>query len=237
MGKKMIRIFIIIVIFTTFIHCTKDVNRPENLLEKPVLLDAPLETAIVEKGIDAVPEQDAIEVQWELNSIFKGYKVYRRTQDEDEFSPIRTLGETDSLFIDSENIVFNKRYYYYLLGRDKNNNWSQPSDTVNYLLINKAFNLEKTVKQNKLTFHWQIHDFSPEKYYLKLYDENQDEIIWLSEIMPSYTTLEEKFDYNWDGKAITPNLTIGIPYRWRVDIKGPSQNSGSESNWQRFTLE
>lgn len=233
----MIKLWIIVVFLSCFVFCTKDVNKPEELLETPVLLGAPSETALVERGIDALPEHDVIQVQWELNTVFKGYKLYRRVQGEDEFTSIRNFGENDSIFIDFQNIVFNKRYYYYLLGKDKNNNWSEPSDTVDYMLIAKAFNLEKTFRDNKVTFHWQFHDFSPEMYYLKLYNVATDDLIWLSEILPSYTTLDEQIDFNWDGKALVANLTSGHSYRWRIDIKGPSQNSGSESHWQQFKLD
>lgn len=231
--KKLISILIIALFLP---GCSKKSTEPEIKGEGPKLLAAPAETDVLERGIDAIPEQDAIQIQWELGSEFKGFKLYKRSQSETEFKQIRSFGAEDSVFIDSQNITFNTRYYYYLVGRRQDNHWSEPSDTVDYMLIAKAFNLEKSVENNKITFHWQFHDFSPEMYFLRLYDETTEQLIWLSEIQPSYTTLEERVDYNWDGRAQVPNLEPGRPYRWRIDIRGPALNSGSESNWHRFSL-
>ena len=229
------RVFFLVIVLFLF-ACDKEVNKPEVLADPPVLIQSPSETDLSEAGIDAIPENDAIQIQWELNTELKGYKLYRRAQNEDQFSVIRTFNDKDSIFYDSENITYNTRFFYCLEGKDKNNNWTEPSDTLDYMLVVKAFNLYQTAGEN-LTFHWQFQDFSPEMYYLKLYDEATDDLIWMSEVQPSYTTLEEQVEYNWDGRALKQALDSNRSYRWRIDVKGPDRNSGSESNWQRFTNE
>jgi hypothetical protein len=225
---------VLILLSIAFLGCEKEINKPDTLVDPPQLVSSPAEMDVSEAGIDAIPEADAIQIQWELNADLKGYKLYRRVQNEDEYSVIRLFNEKDSLYFDSQNITYNTRYFYCLEGKDKNNNWTEPSDTLDYMLVVKAFNLYQTTGE-KMTFHWQFHDFSPEMYYLKLYDDATDDLIWMSGIQPSYTTLEEQAEYNWDGHALKQVLEKNRSYRWRIDVKGPDRNSGSESNWQRFT--
>jgi hypothetical protein len=48
--------------------------------------------------------------------------------------------------------------------------------------------------------------------------------------------MSESVIYNWDGMAADRDLEAGVRYRWRVDIVGPANHSGSESRWHRFEL-
>ncbi|NIA31411.1 MAG: hypothetical protein GWP06_16075 [Actinobacteria bacterium] len=189
---------------------------------------------MTERGTDAIPDKNAIQIQWELDAVFHGYRLYKKSQEDKTFSLTADLGETDSLYIDEKNIVFNVRYLYFIKGVDENGTWSEPSDTVDYMLIAKAFNLLVSSEEH-LFFHWQFYDYSPEMYILKLFDAQDDNLIWISEIMPSYETLDEQAVYNWDGKA--RQMTPGRAYKWRIDIRGPNLNSGSESHWQKFVLQ
>jgi len=218
-----------------FFGCKKNAENPASILEAPVILSSPSDTVLTERGIDAIPEKNAIQIQWELDSIFHGYKLYKKSQDEETFSLLSELGSSDSVYIDTKNIAFNVRYFYFVMGVDENGVRSEPSDTVDYMLIAKAFNLLVS-SQEHILFHWQFYDYSPEMYILKLFDAQDDSLIWISEIMPSYETLDEQAQFNWDGKAKTRLLVPGKAYQWRIDIRGPSLNSGSESHWQKFIL-
>lgn len=218
-----------------FSYCKKNAENPAPVLEAPVILSSPPDTLLTERGIDAIPDKDAIQIQWELDPIFHGYKLYKKSQEEESFSLLAELGPSDSIFIDTKHIVLNVRYFYFVTGMDENGAWSEPSDTVNYMLIAKAFNLLVSLKEHIL-FHWQFYDYSPETYILKLFDAQDETPVWLSEIMPSYETLEEQAVYNWDGKARIRQLVPGKSYKWRIDIRGPNLNCGSESHWQKFVL-
>jgi len=217
-------------------NCKKNADNPVPIPEAPVILSSPPDTVLTEKGIDAIPDNNAIQIQWELDSIFNGYRLYKKSQKDEIFSLAADLGEADSLYIDEKNVVFNVRYFYFIKGVDENGTWSESSDTVNYMLIAKAFNLLVSSEEH-LLFHWQFYDYSPEMYILKLFDAQDDNLIWMSEIMPSYETLDEQAQFNWDGKAKIRQLVPGKAYQWRVDIRGPSLNSGSESHWQKFVLQ
>jgi hypothetical protein len=101
-------------------------------------------------------------------------------------------------------------------------------------LIAKAFDLSVSFDPN-LVFHWRIQDFSPKVYFLRLFVDRTDELLWMSTIAPNYET-EEQAVFDWDLKARGTAMVSGESYRWRIDQGGAENNSGSESQWNRFVL-
>jgi len=222
-------------VFILVIYCSKQIDKPENLVQAPILLSSPPDTLVNERGIDAVPEDDAIRVEWINEDRFVKYTLYRKSEDEEDFSLLANATENDSFIVDQQDIFINKRYYYYLTARDRDGHWSEPSDTVDYMLVAKAYNLAVSF-QDKLRFHWNVVEITPDRYILKLFDDKTDSVVWFSRVSSNYQGTEESVDYNWDGRAVTAQLTSGVKYRWRIDIIGPTAHSGSESNWHKFIM-
>ncbi len=226
-----LHLFLICICFCLFLACTEN-EEEQPLLRAPEILESPNDMDELENGIDAVPQADAIQVQWINEDIYTGYQIHRKAQDEQNFTLLAEAAEGDSAFVDT-NIELFKRYYYYLTGFDDNQ--SMPSDTVNYMLVTKAYNLSVSLQQ-EIRFHWQLEDIAPDEYILKLFKDATGEKIWFSRIQSSYQGMSESVVYNWDGTAAFNDLERGVQYRWRIDIVGPANFSGSESAWHRFIV-
>ncbi|MBD3383503.1 hypothetical protein GF407_01130 [candidate division KSB1 bacterium] len=214
-----------------FTACS-ETSEEEPLLQPPMVVAAVSDMAEQERGIDAVPESNAIQIQWMKQNIYDGYQLYRKSQSQDEFDLFAEISGEDSTYLDIEVEQF-KRYFYYIIGFSDRQ--SAPSDTVNYMLVTKAYNLSVSL-QDSIIFHWQLEDIAPDEYILKLFDDTSNEKIWFSRIQSSYQGMSESVIYNWDGMAASRDLEADVRYRWRVDIVGPAHRSGSESRWHRFEL-
>ena len=215
-----------------FLACQNSGTEPNYTLDPPVLLPPPDDLAVDERGLDAVPEYDAIQVEWMRREDVTLY-LYRRAETEKDFSRIYTASESDSIYLDRQ-IELNRHYDYFLIADDGTVK-SEPSDTLGYKVVAKAYHLT-TVVSDSLVFYWQLQESPPDVYVLKLYDDFADEPVWFSQIQSSYSGLEERVGFNWDSQAWIPELKAGHRYRWRVDIVGPSTHSGSESAWQYFLI-
>lgn len=224
-------LFYFCIMVALFCHCHKKATDSSPYVQPPRFVPAAADTVEIEAGIDAVPESDAIFLQWYKNSQYHGFRLSRRAQDEKVFSVIAELSQSDSSYLDP--VTINVRYYYYLQACDEEDHWSEPSDTVNYLLLPKAIALN-IVFTTPMEFSWKIKGINPPRFIVRLYDEASDELIWLSKVASSYQGGEEKIKYNWDGKAKLERLISGKRYRWRVDCLDNTPNTGSESNWHRF---
>jgi hypothetical protein len=221
-------------ILVAFLSCHAD-NPITVKWAPPKLLPVPADTSINETGMDAVPEFDGIQVQWQLEAHFMSYDLYRRQQSEAKFSLIASLADKDSIYIDMQGIVLNKRYYYYLIGKDEDQHASAPSDTLSYMLLPKAFNLSVSTG-NVTSFHWQVQDIAPSRYVLKLFEDATQTPVWFSTVPSSYQGSEEQAVFNWDNASHISPLISGGRYRWRIDIVGATFDSGSESGWHRFAM-
>lgn len=142
------------------------------------------------------------------------------------------MNAPDSIFIDYD-IELESRYYYYLKSVDKRRFDSVTSDTVSYMLLSKARNLNHS-KVAKPTFAWHYPFVSPVGYLLRMEDVNSDEVIWIS-LVTSFDSITE-IQYNWDGKALLDSIPTNPQFRWRVDVLGPDIFSGSESVWKLLEL-
>ncbi len=215
--------------------CRKQATDSQPLLPIPIFISSPADTLVIERGIDAVPDLNAIQVDWQIMPEYKGYELFRRSVDETKFSLLHSFSEKDSSYLDQSAILTNKWYYYYIRAYDKKQNRTPPSDTLDYMLLDKAFNLSVSLK-DPVIFHWQVQEILSPFYVLKLFDDTSGEKIWFSRISSSYQGFEEQAVYNWDGKAELLQLIPNRGYRWRVDIVGPEIRSGSESAWHKFKM-
>ncbi|MBC7187691.1 MAG: hypothetical protein H5U38_11720 [Calditrichaeota bacterium] len=217
-----------------FLLCSKNVTE-ERGPAAPILLPPPDELAVVEKGIDAVPEADAIQLDWLApeGEEVAGFRLYRRTGRSGPFLLLKSFKAQDSTYVDAAGIEIGTRYFYFMTAVDYSGRESAPSDTVDYMLVPKAFNLHCSAGLTPV-FRWHVQDY-PAQYVLKLFDLSDGSKVWFSLVPSSYQGQEEVVTYNWDGAAAAPALVSGRQYRWRVDVVGVERNSGSESAWSRFT--
>jgi hypothetical protein len=226
----------IVLILISVCQCDRQTTTPDLLSIRVAFVPASADTAVTECGIDAVPQADAIQLQWQLQSGLSEYRLYRKAAHEARFALLVVLNEPESYYTDSENILLNTRYFYYLIAANREGRVTQPSDTVDYMLLPKPINLAQAWKADTLLFHWQPAPQSlPDYYLLKLFDDATLRLIWLA-LVPSYQAVEEKVIYNRDGQARLTRLETGRAYRWRVDAVGSESRSGSESQWQKFTM-
>ncbi|MBN1997405.1 hypothetical protein JW935_07630 [candidate division KSB1 bacterium] len=213
------------------VFCQKGPNNPDPLPPAPDLIRTLPDTSIIEGGIDAIPEYDAIRIEWIDRPIYEKYALYRKAANEDVFLLLHFSPAGDSAFTDMINISLNTRYYYYLKGMDENGNWSAPSDTLNYLLIPKVNNLVYSTSDS--SFYWSRQEIPPRSFIVKLFTKADNRLVWRCQIEPIYHQSVQYVKFNVDGTA-KQQLQSGIWYIWRIDSVGPAQNSGSESGWNSF---
>jgi hypothetical protein len=213
--------------------CGDSGTNPEPLPPVPHFVTAVSDTATIEQGIDAIPEEDAIFLQWHRDEALAGFQLFRRSEGEKSFAMIATLTARDSIYYDR--ISPNLRCYYYLRGVADDERLSAASDTVDYMLLAKATDLAVN-DGDPLLFSWSVGLMRPASYVLRLQEENSGAPVWISRIQPGYQGTQESAAYNFDGRARLQRLKSGVRYRWRLDCVGAAPRSGSESAWQGFSL-
>lgn len=216
--------------------CSKSPTDNGDLLPAPRLLQNPADTAMVEVGIDAVENSNAIQLDWQPGDDQKpaGYRLYRRDGQNGQFALVVSLSRNTTTYLDTTGVRTDTRYYYFLTAFNDDDKESTSSDTLSYTLLDKAFNLSNTL-DTKPIFSWQINAF-PQFYVLKLVEADTDRKIWVVQVKSDFTPPGDQVRFNADGSAIVDSLGHNISYRWRIDVIGPSTNSGSESLWKRFSI-
>ena len=128
-------------------------------------------------------------------------------------------------------------YYYYILAVSDEDVRSDPSDTLDYKVLEKADQLHlKDGKVPRPLFQWKDpHDWPAPYYIIRLMDVVADDFIWITRVDPQFADFQE-VQYNVDGSATMDSLETGGTYDWRIDIAGSQNNCGSESQWVRFQL-
>lgn len=223
---------IVWVIFITF-TCSKKINQSGLKPAKVVLIPVVADTSRIEKGLDTVPERDAIRIEWILNSDERviGYEIYRKSgESNSKFVKLFTAAETDSFY---EDIVpqIGVRYYYTVLAVNDEDLRSESGDTLSYMLLQKASNLKPKGEssEGKPVFSWTDGNQAHE-YVLRIAENATNRFVWVAVIQADYGNPIQSVVFNADQKASYSALIQGTDYRWRVDVRG--QNfSGSESEW------
>jgi len=214
--------------------CGKSPEGPAEELPAPVLLPVPDDLSVDEGGVDAVPEKNAIQIQWEAYPRRDArIQIYRSDAEEGEFSLRTELSATDTVFLD-ERVAIGTRYWYFLIAK-KDGSVSPTSDTVSYKLLEKPFALWENPTPRP-TFRWRVSEI-PVEYVIKLFELPSDNKVWFAVVSPDFNSLTEEVRYNFDGGAARDSLVVGRAYRWRVDVVGPEANAGSESEWRIFVCQ
>jgi len=153
-------------------------------------------------------------------------------------------GATDTLYRDTQDLALDVRYFYYITAVDKDNQESEPSDTVSYSLLEKASNLALNknlheIKTPDLNFEWESE--ASHLFYVRVeafISEDFHPLVYLREVVNSYD--DGLQNLHLDGEWLKNILTDG-DYRWRIDCLGDENIAeqafeGSESDWSDFII-
>jgi len=211
------------------------------------------DTDSVEQGIDAVPDQNGILLEWETlkEENLKYYDIYRQRDGETYFKKIKSIdietastGEATRYIDDPNDIIFNIYNFYYIRAVNKDGISGAPSDTVQYKLMQKPILVRP--KGETITglpiFEWNFPDVIPDSYILRIMEEFTERIIFVREFQTEEYFSEQSLDLAT--KANPPEFISGFTYRWRIDSVGAGiirnddgselNYSGSESEWSTF---
>ncbi len=206
------------------------------------------DTASVEKGIDAVPETDAIKLEWyrtnDINVRF--YNIYRKAEDETFFSKIKTINiesvspPFDTTYFDGDSTVTIEKYFsYFITATSKDGIEGARSDTVRYKLLSKA-TTDRPNNEELTTppvFEWTFDAQSgiPNSYILRIEEEISEKKVFAQKLDVVSFDWRQVLDFSQvDTVGV---LQSGIRYRWRIDTIGQDEEtSGAESEWKTFRM-
>ena len=235
--------FVLPIIFTVlFILTCKNQVQPEPPPQRVFVVTKTPEYAIIEKGIDTIPEKDAIKLEWHPNSDknLNGYSIFRSKWPDKNFIEITRIkeiyGTIDTTFID-DSVQVNNRYYYYIRAFNKSDLLGEPSDTVNYQIIPKPQLLGTSIKNEVLTFSWTYSDplSAPDDFVFRLQRKiNANEY---QNLNPSVNSIRYTFPEEWSLEDLGyENSLLAGEYGWWIDAYYPERNLGAESNIWQFQI-
>lgn len=227
------------------VNCDDEVNK-EPPPARVVLADKAPDTSAIEHGIDAEfdenrSEANSIFLEWHPNreKTLAGYYVHRSEFPDKNFVSVGKITKVydiiDTNFIDNTALI-HQTYYYFVKAFDEFDQFSEPSDTVHYELIEHPILQDPNPSNtsNAPIFRWEFRGTTPQFFVFRLMKRNVDAsyvpvYIKLLEISVEYGSLQE-----WSLKKLTSlnTLSSGM-YRWRIDPYG-SEFQGAESSWLLF---
>jgi hypothetical protein len=227
-----VRFFLILSTIFAIFNCSKKINQSSLRPPKVSMIPAVADTSRIERGIDAVPNLNAIRIEWYLSSDERvtGYEIYRRETQGVKFAKIWTAAENDTFY---EDIVpkIGTRYYYTVLAVNDEDLRSETGDTLSYMLLKKATGMDPNGESagTKPVFIWTDPNQQHE-YIIRVEENIGHRTVWITVVPSDYTPQPQSAIFNFDQKAVVGALVSGKEYRWRVDVRGQN-NSGSESEW------
>jgi len=228
--------------------------------------------AWVEQGIDADSRGGgSLVLMWHPNGEpdLSGYELFRTDSTKDSPYEKRYTIDlfepgTDTLFYD-DSVKQYTRYYYYLLAFDLAGNRSNPSDTIDYTLLNAPVPytpVNDTVTLEDLRFEWldrPSHFIYSNEFVVRLEYVVQPvltEVVWISrfnnDCYECGNTTPQGIAYfpasgTWPPNVINcrqkEDTLVAGQYRWKVKAIGEVNNqtdrdeSSGESEWVYFYLE
>jgi len=243
-------LIILFFMFSLLIRCENgDVNK-EPPPARVLLVERTPDTGAIEHGIDAKfnpnqTETNSIFIEWHPNQekTLSGYYVYRSESFDKNYVAVgkitRDYGIIDTTYEDN-NVSLHQRYYYFVKAFDEFNQFSEPSDTVNYKLVENPILSEPNPgynASNSPVFVWNFNvNYIPGSFIFRLLKKEGEvfkplitEEIWLD--------VEYKTHQEWSLDKISPYLTLPTGnYKWRIDIIGSEDFHGAESDWLDFTV-
>lgn len=206
----------------------------------------------IENGIDAVPDQDGIYIEWYLlkDPDVTSYNIYRKLKNESIFTKLTSISvegvispfDTIFSYIDDDNIVLDNSefvYYYYVTASNRDGVEGPAPDSL--LIHRYMLNIKpETQDINNLNvgeqpiFTWDfLSEPVPFYYIVRIENEVADTLVWAKRFINA--SLDRALVLDLSTVSNPPVFHSGSIYRWRIDRVGPdSLYSGSESNWKTF---
>jgi hypothetical protein len=221
----------------TILSCQNTIDNNKDRPDPVKFIDKSEEYEIPEKGIDAIPEEVAIFIEWFRpdNSEIEKYQIYRQTDPLDDFYLIDTIQDTFYIDIITDIVP---RYYYYVIAVNYDNIRSESSDTLNYKLLEKPTPLAPSGFSDSVTpeFRWEDHTRAND-YIIRVIRSDDEAVMWNATIPANLGNTIQNNVYNSDLSANIAELERGVGYQWRVDVIGPEDFCGSESVWTSFQIQ
>lgn len=239
--KKTISFFLLFGITFVILNCDKKVNSGGRKPFPLTMLYPTPDTLQVERGIDAIPEGNVIQVAWipKDDSDIRHYLLYRTRDIDNPFIRYAQIAPSDSIYLD-ENVFINNRYYYFMYVVNNDGLQSDPSDTVDYMLVEKAIELHVTLENDRSRpdFTWTDPNPHLTPYYtIRVLKDATEEYVWISKVETQFNEIpKQTIRFNETGNAFVDSLETNVIYKWRVDIQGVEDASGSESEWETILL-
>ncbi len=213
----------------------------------------------IENGIDAAAnpgeELNAIQLMWyEPSSAvnLRQYKIYRSEHESGtvnfDLHAVKEIGQqgaVDTIYIDTQDLAQNVRYYYYVTVLDKDDQESATSDTVSYELLAKPTLLSLNGNSSEITqpvmdFSWK--SLETDLFYLRIEEyinENFHPLVYFAKVQNTYDDGWQ--NYHLEGDWLETIFYNNGNFRWRIDTVGDEDvqqhsYSGSESDWKPFKV-
>ena len=217
---------------------------------KVILVQKSAEDALVETGIDAQydlnTKRDGIFLQWysveEEN--LAAYDIYRSSVDSSSaFKRIAAIpkisNNIDTFYVDNSPEVYPQsglsalRYYYYVVARDAEGAVGERSRVENYKLEEySVLNAPDDHTKFDSTFQWNFPVNQPDSFVFRIMRQGDSAPFFVMQHQNTYFPTQD-----WTMFELGLNsLPAGI-YQWRIDIIGPEENNGSESDWLSFRVQ
>lgn len=232
------------IFFVLFLNCQDEVNKTPPL-DRVILVEKSNEASPVERGIDAIPELDAIFLEWFSgdNKDLAGYTIYRSQTSDQHYAAVgkivKQYGRIDTSFID-ESVTVGVQYYYYVRAYDRLEQVGEPSDTVSYALLPKP-TLTSPIKGASVTdsvpnFQWNHNDPSPpDEFIFRLKRTSGSDTTYVRIVIQSINYTGQFENWSLSELGLPAPLSAG-QYMWRIDPLIPGTNQGSESRWENFSV-
>jgi hypothetical protein len=246
----MAQFVILVVCVGIFYACNDNTGINSQVPSRVKMVMRSQDTASVELGIDAVPESDGIQVQWQklYHPSLRYYHLWRKGEYDLTFTRIKVIDPErssqggDTTYIDMDiNFDPPTYYFYFVAAANKEGNEGTPSDTVKYMLLDKAILIspDQGVIDSNFIFKWEFnteHHPEPQEYILRIEEAFTKKMIY-SHVFWNENLLPGVFTLNLSDKE--PDFAIPEGnYRWRIDCIGEdAESSGSESEWLHFMIE
>lgn len=199
------------------------------------------DAALIEQGIDAVPDGDFIYLSWLPSDAddLAGYRLYRQAEDTTARQRIADLEaniieyeDHDSLLAPNQETGLSKGFFYWVTAYDEGGNESGLSEEAYYRLMAKPDLNQPVVGENSLILSWSYtldDPFDVDYYVIRL--------LWVidNEWTPFWVQTHQ--EYSQLNATYYESLASGT-YRFQVDVVGATPQdlpSGSES-WLEFEI-
>ncbi|NOY77629.1 MAG: hypothetical protein GXO76_07155 [Calditrichaeota bacterium] len=202
---------LLFVINFSILFCKSNSSGPEiKKPDPPVIVPKSAENSLIEKGVDAIPETDAIFFEWfHSGEKIQAWNIYKKEGKTGHFRLLSHVSPGDTSFVD-QNVTVGVRYWYFLTAGGSNGEESDPSNTITYKLIPKAGSLGNT-RDVRPIFEWRSSGVAPMYYILRLYKNPKHTPVWITMVYPGFQGQRETVAYDADGSALEDSLERNGP--------------------------